>query len=161
MAFTPRQRHITLEKKKTHSERVRLDTHNATEGKDEQRDHAGPAGTMTALGTGGGGGGESRNSPPVSSAHTGHKRERREGEAGSTGRERTSGGGGGCRGSRCYCQSWKEIGSMAGAACLWLRSAHVSTLWLLIFMSSQQGQLFDCLLIGQFVVFKQALEHSL
>lgn len=26
--------------------------------------------------------------------------------------------------------------------------------------TSRQSQLFDCLLIGQFVVFKQALEHS-
>lgn len=59
-----------------------------------------------------------------------------------------------------YDWSWAEIGSMAGAACLWLKSGHVSTLWLLISMSSQQSQSFDCLLIGQFVVFKQPREDS-
>lgn len=32
--------------------------------------------------------------PPVSSAHTGHKRERREGESGGAGREKYGGGGG-------------------------------------------------------------------
>lgn len=87
-----------LGKKKPHSERVRLDTHNATEGKDEQRDHAGPAGTMTALGTGGGGGGESRNSPP-SPQHTqatkGRGERGRQGAQGERGRLEGEGGVGG------------------------------------------------------------------
>lgn len=49
---------------------------------------------------------------------------------------------------------------MAAAARSRLRSARISTLRLLIFMSRQRRQVFDCLLIGQFVVFKQALEHQ-
>lgn len=120
-------------------------------------------GQTTALVTGGGG----ETPPHVSSAHTGHKRERREGEVGRAGRERKYGGGramarwGVVGGSLLYYWNWEEIGSMAGAACLWLRSGHVSTLWLLIFVSSQQSRLFDCLLIGQFVVFKQPREDSI
>lgn len=57
MALTPRQFYITLKtKREKHIQRVRLDIQNAatiTENTDEQQDHTGPAGTMTALVTGG------------------------------------------------------------------------------------------------------------
>lgn len=121
-------------------------------------------GQTTALVTGGGG--EDPPPPPTSPQHTQATKGREgRGEAGRAGGERGSMEGGGRwrggGGSLLYYWNWKEIGSMAGAACLWLRSGHVSTLWLLIFVSSQQSRLFDCLLIGQFVVFKQPREDSI
>lgn len=165
MAFTLRQLYITLKKieRETHSESQTSKTFTEKKKKDDRQVHTGPAGTDDSSCDR-----RRRRDPPphVSSAHTGHKRERREGEVGRAGRERKYGGRGegevgGGGGSLLYYWNWEEIGSMAGAACLWLRSGHVSTLWLLIFVSSQQSRLFDCLLIGQFVVFKQPREDSI
>lgn len=163
MAFTLRQFYITLKKREreTHSGSETSKTFTGKkekEKKDDQQVHTGPAGTNDSSC-------DRRRRrvskrPPLSPQHTQATKGREgRGRWGGAGREKYGGGvmGGG---SLFYDWSWTEIGSIAGAACLWLKSGHVSTLWLLISMSSRQSQLFDCLLIGQFVVFKQPREDS-